>query len=50
MPSTRNDAEDMQGVVPSDLPGRVLPHVYGGSLTFLVGALPVNGCHSGLVK
>ena len=33
----------LQGVVPSDLPGRVLPHASGGSLTFLVGALPVKG-------
>jgi hypothetical protein len=32
----------LKGVVPSDLPGRVLPHVSGGSLTFLVGALPVS--------
>jgi len=32
----------LQGVVPPDLPGRVLPHESGGSLTFIVGALPVR--------
>jgi hypothetical protein len=32
----------LHDVVPSDLPGRVLPHAAGGSLTFLAGALPVR--------
>ena len=32
----------LHGVVPSDLPGRVLPHPSGGALTLLVGALPVT--------
>lgn len=32
----------MQDVVPPDFSGRVLPHVSGGSLTFLVESLPVK--------
>src|SRR4051812_38812186 len=32
----------LQGVVPPDLRGRVLPHASGGTLTFLIGALPVR--------
>ena len=32
----------LHGVVPPDLPGRELAHESGGSLTFLVGALPVR--------
>jgi hypothetical protein len=32
----------LHAVVPPDLPGRELRHVSGGSLTLLVGALPVR--------